>query len=110
MNDEQADDIRRWKADLTRGRRVWQFLESSFWKVDLEPRLLKRMSLDDADGLPRGALWSPSSKYGIELTALGSAFNGGRMRELQVLFNELYEWADKGREAEKRLKEKEIEV
>ena len=107
---EQAEEVRRWQMEVHRGRRTREFIRSSFWKLYWEPELMKKRYLKSPEGLPAGALWKPGCGYGMEKTAMGSAFNGGRYEEVLDNFTLINLWLRLGEEAEEKLKQRGISV
>ena len=101
---QNKEDVQRWRFQALRGQRTREFVRSSFWKLYWEPELRKKMDLKSPEGLPAGALWKPGCDYGMEKTAMGCAFNGGRFAEVEDNFTLINTWLQLGEEAEEKLK------
>lgn len=104
MKDPADEDVKNKAAAdaVNRARRLTEFLQSDFWIKDFRP-YLEQERLD----LAETALWKPGRGAADPgAVALGAAFNGGSVDEIDQIFLKLKHWKSDGENAAEMLSKK----
>lgn len=86
------------RSRITRAERLRALVNAPGWQKDMLPYLANLII-----ELGTGGLWNPNNKAEIDAVALGCAFNGGRVEQINDVTRKLDIWIEQGVDASSEL-------